>query len=83
MLWVGAWIVKLKVKVTLEQATKAQRGSICITVLLLQPRRCMGVDGQRHAPPALPPGKDPVPIVQEAGWAPGPVWTGVENLLFI
>jgi hypothetical protein len=27
-----------------------------------------------------PPGKDPVPIVQEAGWAPGPVWTGVENL---
>ena len=26
------------------------------------------------------PGKDPVPIVQEAGWAPGPVWTGEENL---
>jgi len=23
----------------------------------------------------LPPGKDPVPILQEAGWAPGPVWT--------
>ena len=22
----------------------------------------------------------PVPIVQEAGWAPGPVWTGAENL---
>ena len=21
-----------------------------------------------------------VPIVQEAGWAPGPVWTDVENL---
>jgi hypothetical protein len=30
--------------------------------------------------PTLPPGKDPVPIVQEAGWASGPVWTGVENL---
>jgi len=29
---------------------------------------------------SLPPWKDPVPIVQEAGWAPGPVWTGVENL---
>jgi len=27
------------------------------------------------------PGKDSVPIVQEAGWAPGPVWTGVENLV--
>jgi hypothetical protein len=26
------------------------------------------------------PEKDPVPIVQEAGWAPEPVWTGVENL---
>jgi hypothetical protein len=25
-------------------------------------------------------GKDPVPIVQDAGWAAGPVWTGVENL---
>ena len=24
----------------------------------------------------LYPGKDPVPILQEAGWAPGPVWTG-------
>ena len=24
----------------------------------------------------LPPGKDPVPILQEAGWAPGPVWMG-------
>ena len=23
-----------------------------------------------------PPGKDPVPILQEAGWARGPVWTG-------
>jgi len=21
-------------------------------------------------------GKDPVPILQEAGWVPGPVWTG-------
>jgi hypothetical protein len=26
------------------------------------------------------PGKDPVPIVQEAGWAPGPVWTDVKYL---
>jgi hypothetical protein len=37
----------------------------------------MGVSGQRHAPAALlPPVKGPpVPIVQEAGWAPEPVWT--------
>jgi hypothetical protein len=31
-------------------------------------------------PRPLYPGKDPVPIVQEAGWFPGPVWTGAENL---
>jgi hypothetical protein len=31
-------------------------------------------------PGRFTPGKDPVPIVQEAGWAPGPVWTGPENL---
>jgi len=30
--------------------------------------------------PLFTSGKDPVPIVQEAGWASGPVWTGAENL---
>jgi hypothetical protein len=30
--------------------------------------------------PLSTPGDDPVPIVQEAAWVPGPVWTGVENL---
>ena len=40
----------------------------------------MGVGGQCHAEADLPPGKDPVPIVQEAGWAPEPVWTDAENL---
>ena len=39
-----------------------------------------GVRGQRYGPAALYPGKDPVPIAQEAGWAPGPVWTGAKNL---
>jgi hypothetical protein len=43
----------------------------------------------RFTPVALPrslypgrftPGKDPVPIVQEAGWAPGPVRTCAENI---
>jgi hypothetical protein len=31
-------------------------------------------------PRSLYPGKDPIPILEEAGWAPGPVWMGVENL---
>jgi len=29
--------------------------------------------------PLFTPGKGPVPIVQEAGWLPGPVWTRAEN----
>ena len=41
----------------------------------------MVVGGQRQAPAAFTPGKDPVPIIQEAGWAPGPVWMGAENLV--
>jgi hypothetical protein len=36
----------------------------------------MGVSRQCKAPAALYPlGEDPVPIVQEAGWATEPVWT--------
>ena len=29
--------------------------------------------------PHFTPGKDQVPILQEAGWAPGPVWTGEKS----
>ena len=29
--------------------------------------------------PLYPRERDPVHIVQEAGWAPGPVWTGAKN----
>jgi hypothetical protein len=38
--------------------------------------------GERSAPRLgrFTPGKNPVPIVQEAGWAPGPVWTCAKNL---
>jgi len=41
------------------------------------------LDGGGWATPCpgrFTPGKDPVPIVWEAGWTPGPVWTGAENL---
>jgi hypothetical protein len=31
-------------------------------------------------PGRFTPAKDPVPIVQEIGWAPGPVWTCAKNL---
>jgi hypothetical protein len=59
------------------------RGGIALTHS--RPRHQMGVSGQRHAPAALlPPGKGPpVPIVQEAGWAPEPVCTqGMEEKSF-
>ena len=40
----------------------------------------MGVDSERYTPAAFTPGKDPIPIVQEAGWAPGSVCIDAENL---
>jgi len=57
----GTVEVKVKVKFTLEQATKAQKGSRYISTL---PSTSVldWVVGQRHVPAALPPGKDPVPI---------------------
>jgi len=36
--------------------------------------------GQHHTLAALPPRKERVPIVKEAGWASGLVWMGIENL---
>ena len=30
--------------------------------------------------PIYPRERDPAPIAQEAGWAPGPVWVGAENI---
>ena len=38
--------------------------------------------GSTPRPGRFTPGKDPIRIVWEAGWAPGPVWTGAENLAF-
>jgi hypothetical protein len=35
----------------------------------------MGVSGHRY-----PWGRYPVPILQETGWTPEPVWTGAENI---
>ena len=36
---------------------------------------------QKHPPGALSPGKNTVPFIQESGWASGPAWTGMENLI--
>ena len=42
----------------------------------------MGVGDQRHATTTLPQEREPVPIAQEADWAPRPIWTDAENLAF-
>ena len=75
-----------KVKCTLLQALRlctgrtAHRGSRGINLLFLD-HRTRSVWGVRVTiRPLFTPGKDPVPIVQEAGWAPGSVWTGAEYL---
>ena len=54
---------------------KAQRVSRGIAQLFLD-----GGGWSAPRPGRFTPGKVPVPIVQEAGWAPGTVWTGALNL---
>jgi hypothetical protein len=75
-----------KVKCTLVQALglclgrTAHRGSRGIALPFLDhgTRRGWGVNVTPW--PLFTPGKGPVPIVREAGWATGPVRTGAENL---
>jgi len=58
----------------------AHRGSRGIALLFLDHSTGRGWEASVTPQPLFTPGKDPVPIVQESGWAPGPVWTGAENL---
>jgi hypothetical protein len=68
-----------KCKVTPLQARLWPRGGRVIALPFqdLGPRRGWGVSSKPR--PQFTSGRDPVPIVQEAGWAPGLVWTGAEN----
>jgi hypothetical protein len=59
--------VRLKVKVTLERALKAQMGIRNIALLFFNLGARCSI--------RITPGKNPVPIVWEAGWAPGSVGT--------
>jgi hypothetical protein len=48
-----------------------------IALLFLGPRHTRRAGGgQSHSPAASTPGKDPVPILQEAVWTSPPVWMG-------
>ena len=74
------------VKCTLVQALRlctgrtAHRGSRGIGLPFLDHGTRSGWGVSVTPRPLFTPRKDPVPIVQEAGWALGPVWTGTENL---
>jgi len=65
---------------TLCTSRTAQRGSRCVALLIHHhgTRRGWGVSVTPR--PLFSSRKESIPIVQEAGWAPGPVWTGAENL---
>jgi hypothetical protein len=59
------------------QRNKAVGRGIAVLFLDLGARRG-GLSAS--SPGRFTPRKDPVPIVQEAGWASGPVWTCAKNL---
>jgi len=64
----------------LSTGPTAHRGSRCISLLFLEhgTRRGRAVSVTPWS--RFTPGRDPVPSVQEAGWAPEPVWKGAKNL---
>ena len=76
-----------KVKCTLVQKLRlctgrtAHRRSRGIALLFIHHGTRRGWEVSVTPRPFITPGKDPVPIVQQAGWVPGPVWTGAENLV--
>ena len=75
-----------KVKVTLLQALRlcegrtAHRGSRGIALPFHDHGTRRGWRLSFTPRQLFTPGKDPVPIAQEAEWAPGPVWTGAESV---
>jgi len=69
-------IKKVKVKWSCYRPSVAQRVGRGIALLFHDCVTRRGWMVSSTPRPHFTPGKDPVPILQEAGWAPGPVWTG-------
>jgi len=68
--------VYVKVKISRYRPGVAQRVGRGIALLFHDRSTRRGWVPSSTPRPHFTPGKDPVPILQEAGWAPGPVWTG-------
>ena len=77
---------KVKVKSPFVQALRlcagraAHKGSRGIALLFHDHGTRKGWGVSVTPRPLFTPGKDLVPIVEEDGWAPGPVWTDAKNL---
>jgi hypothetical protein len=74
--------VKVKVKLTLEYAMKAQ-SERSRALLFLSPRRWKGVVVNATPRPLYARENRPEHTVQEVGWAPRPVCAGAENLVLL
>ena len=72
--------IKLKVKWSRYRPGVAQRVGRGIALLFHDSGTRRGWVVSSTPRPHFTPGKVPVPILQEAGWAPGPVWRA-ENLV--
>jgi len=68
--------LKFKVKWYQHRSGVAQRVGRVIALIFHDRSTRRGWEVSSTSRPHFTPGKDPVPILQEAGWAPGPVWTG-------
>jgi len=67
---------KKKNKVTLLQARCGVEGGRGVALLFHDRGTRRGWVVSSTPRPHFTPGKHPVPILQETGWAPGPVWRG-------
>jgi hypothetical protein len=74
------WIFKGKGKVHPRQAMGAHKGSRGIAPFFLISVLGGGLVVSATPWPIYPQERDLAPTVSEAGWAPGLVWTGTENL---
>ena len=72
------YIGKLKIKVMWSRYRPglAQRVGRSVALLFHDRGTRKGWVVSSTPRPHFTPGRDTVPILQEAGWAPGPVWTG-------
>jgi hypothetical protein len=81
IMYSGRYLVTfLNVKFAVQQATKDQVESRGIALLFFNLGARWGCVINATPRPQYVRERDPVPIVQEAGWAPEPVRTGAENL---